>query len=375
MKLKIYYILSTLAILLSGCSNSFLPSNESGEMSSIFNSTSMSNEECSNDINTSEQNESDKQYEYLKFEMHEDGYYIVAGFAKEKKEEVIIPNYYKGLPVKTIKKDAFFANTAVKKVTFGDNIIDIGASAFYHTGIEEISIPENVKKINQYTFGDCKNLKIVNFHKNITEIKSNAFSSCTSLKTIEFPENLTTLGSAVFSNCTLLESVVINDKLIDLTGNTFFGCSSLKEIAFGKNVKSIGWKTFESCTSLVEIEIPEHVLYVDRHAFNSCTSLEKVNFLSNELSEYIFYNCTSLTSITFSTNFQIISKCSFEKCTSLKEIVIPKSTIYIGEDSFKGCTSLTKIYYEGTEEQWNNIDIHEVNEDLLSKEIIFNYSK
>ena len=375
MKLKIYCILSTIVFLLSGCNNSFLPTNKDSEIN--IPSTFVSSSGNSDEINSIENNESeeDKKYDYLKFEAHEDGYYVVAGLNKNDIEEIVIPDYYKGLPVTTIKKDAFFGYQRIKKATLGKNISNIESYAFYHTGIEEITIPEKVNKITYASFSNCNKLKNINFHENVKEIESMSFANCISLKKVVFPEYLSILGGTVFSGCTSLESVVINDNLEILEGLNFNECTSLKSIVFGKKIKSIGWKAFEGCTSLKEIEIPEHILFFESQIFKGCLSLEKVNYLAGETSEYMFSNCTSLVNISFSNNLYSIRNFTFENCTILKEIVIPKSIEHIGENAFKGCTSLTKIYFEGTEEQWNAIDIHEVNEDLFSKEIVFNYSK
>lgn len=48
---------------------------------------------------------------------------------------------------------------------------------------------------------------------------------------------------------------------------------------------------------------------------------------------------------------------AFAGCTNLKRITIPGKIKSIGEGTFAGCIHLEDIYYEGTMEEWNNIDI------------------
>ena len=51
-----------------------------------------------------------------------------------------------------------------------------------------------------------------------------------------------------------------------------------------------------------------------------------------------------------------IGEGAFSGCTGLTSITIPDSVTTIDSNAFSGCTSLT-IYYQGNEDQWNDIDI------------------
>lgn len=48
---------------------------------------------------------------------------------------------------------------------------------------------------------------------------------------------------------------------------------------------------------------------------------------------------------------------AFAGCTNLKRITIPGNIKTIGEGTFAGCEHLEDVYYEGTMDEWNNIDI------------------
>lgn len=60
--------------------------------------------------------------------------------------------------------------------------------------------------------------------------------------------------------------------------------------------------------------------------------------------------------------------------TTLSSIIIPKSVTSIGSYAFF-CTNVNQVYYSGTEDQWNNIEIGDYNSDLLSANITFNSTK
>lgn len=78
--------------------------------------------------------------------------------------------------------------------------------------------------------------------------------------------------------------------------------------------------------AVTEVEIPEEI---------HDTRVE-------EIDDYAFFNCNKLTTIT-----------------------IPTSVTHIGAAAFSGCESLTDVYYAGTEEEWNAIEISTYYNDAL----------
>lgn len=57
--------------------------------------------------------------------------------------------------------------------------------------------------------------------------------------------------------------------------------------------------------------------------------------------------------------------------SEIKTVTIPASVTYIGYAAFYGCNKLTNVYYKGTEEQWDNLNIAKSNEVLLDADIDF----
>ena len=69
-----------------------------------------------------------------------------------------------------------------------------------------------------------------------------------------------------------------------------------------------------------------------------------------------------------------IGESAFSGCSSLTSIVIPDSVTSIGGSAFLGCDSLAEVYYTGTEEQWNALNIIGSNNESLTSAIIhYNY--
>ena len=72
-----------------------------------------------------------------------------------------------------------------------------------------------------------------------------------------------------------------------------------------------------------------------------------------------FEDCSLITSITFSNNFtqMYYTGQEFKNCTSLKSITLPASLRQVYSSAFENCNSLTKVYYGGTEAQWERVEI------------------
>ncbi len=78
----------------------------------------------------------------------------------------------------------------------------------------------------------------------------------------------------------------------------------------------------------------------------------------------LFRGNESLTDIVLHSGISRIPDRAFAGCTGLKRTTIPKRVRRIGPGTFAGCTALEDVYYEGTAEEWDRIDIvhyrHEV---------------
>ena len=85
-----------------------------------------------------------------------------------------------------------------------------------------------------------------------------------------------------------------------------------------------------------------------------------------------FSSCwETLTELVIPDGVTTIGIRAFDCCGILSKIKIPASVTVIEESAFWGCDSLADVYYGGTEEEWNEISIGEVNDSLLNATIHF----
>ena len=124
-------------------------------------------------------------------------------------------------------------------------------------------------------------------------------------------------------------------------------------VAFLNDNVTIGTKAFYYCESLRSVTIPK-----------GCTSI----------GDMAFYGCTGLTSITIPEGVTSIGTQTFRMCRGLTSITIPASMTSIGDGAFLNASKLTDVYYAGSEDQWNQINIiGSVNHYLQSATKHYNY--
>ena len=259
-----------------------------------------------------------------------------------------------------------------------------GSSEEYTYGDYKYTVSGDKATIIGYT-GKKKEISIpdeINGHE-VTTIGLEAFRECSTLEKIYIPENVIRIENDAFYNCKQLNSVKINDsveKKLTIGCNVFSNCTSLKEIILPERVTQLG-EAFISGTNITSITIPKNLqraegyyLYSHKGALTGADKLEEVIFEEGikricdqicyenktikkviipdsveEIGSYAFVGCASLEKIELPTNLTVISDEAFNKCTALEYIDIPASVTWIGSSAFEGCTKLNSVNIENNE--------------------------
>lgn len=100
---------------------------------------------------------------------------------------------------------------------------------------------------------------------------------------------------------------------------------------------------------------------------------------SGYLSEYFYLGGggrdTVVPNVVIPDHVVGIYPISLYYCKRLASVTIPTSVTTIDERAFEGCNGLTDVYYEGSEEQWQAIDIAPNNDALSKATIHYNSEK
>ena len=299
----------------------------------------------------------------------------------ETEEAVVTEAPVQETEVKKGAKDVAEAGSCGPKLNwyYTDGVLEINGSGEmtshpwtdnYKTSITKVIIGSDVKTIVDYAFYGCKNLATVDLSSAsaLYNIGLWSFSGCTSLTSINVPSGVSFIDQGAFSGCTKLKSVKLNGNMGLITYDVFENCSSLTEINIPDQVDTINYAAFKGCSSLTELKLPSTVKIIGQEAFSGCAKLSQINIPSNvsDISDKVFYGCSSLTTITLSEHVTRIGNNAFDGCSKLKSVTLPASLEVIWRRAFADCSALTDVYYLGTDEQWNRVDIYVENTPLFN---------
>lgn len=184
----------------------------------------------------------------------------------------------------TIKNTLLYPSTfknckSLQSINLPDNITSIKASCFENCiNITQITFPNDLKIVEDYSFKNCKSLISDVILLNVTYVGISAFEGCESITYLKFGSALSTISQYLFSGCKNLKIVdgFENTVLTDTSWNTFYGCSSLQSIQLPESLTTINGSAFNGCSSLTEITIPAGVTRIKGGAFKNCSSLQYI---------------------------------------------------------------------------------------------------
>ena len=196
----------------------------------------------------------------LNFELNKSkGGLIVTG-GKDTESKIVIPSEqeYDGrkYPVTEIGECAMDGYMTLKNVIIPDSVSEIGALAFYRSGLVEIELPESIEKIGEGALV-CPNLKKIishgfNYYSNddnsllfhkiarpnlftnpvIYNIKHSiaAVANASVQSVVTIPSFITKIEKFAFAECDKITEIVFHDKVSEVEESAFYGCCNLKRI-------------------------------------------------------------------------------------------------------------------------------------------------
>lgn len=260
-------------------------------------------------------------------------------------------------------------------------------------------------EIIQYPIGNER--AIYDVPNSVNSIRDSAFSGCTSLTSLTIPESVKDISDSAFYGCVDLNKIYYsgtksqwkainigsnNDKLIEnlvkctdgfilnKTDATDAVTDNLKyKLNYDETAEIVGYEDSQK-----EITIPESIYYkgftfkvtnIDNSAFKNCKNLISITIPSSvtTICGDTFSNCTNLTSVAIPDSVTSIEYGAFYNCKNLVNVTIPNSVTDIGAHAFYSCDNLKNIYYKGSQEEWNKINIRDNNNNLTNATIYYNF--
>ena len=264
---------------------------------------------------------------------------------------------------------AFYDNRQLSTIGMSAGITAIGRNAFCYSGIQRMTVPAGVKRIEQETFYDCDNLKKVTLPDGITYIGTSAFSQCDSLETVNIPAKVETIENYAFYGNSLKTSPIVIPATCKTIGREAFNNNYLVSvITLSEGLESIGYQAFRNCRRVKEVKLPESITSIGQDAFCRIDSLREFTFPSKikEVPSGILYYSQSLERVKLADGTTKIGYEAFYDSPKLKiinlnqptlteiedyafyhtgftNVVLPDQITKIGTDVFRDCMDLESI--------------------------------
>lgn len=244
--------------------------------------------------------------------LSEDGsYYTFGNLGDFNGTELVIPDYYNGIPIKKLSSSTFNGTNRdqIKTVSIPDTVEEI--SVFIHYDIKDqypmkfneynngyylgnaenpfyafmfygsdigtkAVLHKDTKVIADIAFANCEHITSVTLPDGLKSIGDEAFSRCRGLLTVTIPDSVTFIGDCLFLKCEKLESVTVGLGMTEICDYMFKDCGSLKTVDIKGNINRIGNQAFDRCLSITNFEIPASVTEIDSKAFRHCEQLKKI---------------------------------------------------------------------------------------------------
>lgn len=273
----------------------------------------------------------------------------------------------------------------IKMDSDGNNVLE-GREDFaaYLPGLEEVTLPEGIKKIPSNAFSQCFSLKDVAIPESVQTIGSQAFSCDVSLD-IDFTKltNLTSIEWGAFSIINAnggnsaggddykryytdkidnggIKNIILPESVKTIGSSAFFGQRNVKKIVIPKSVTSIGISAFQMIPALEDLEIYASLNMVDHTSFDNVfwSNTRNDSTITGKLKKVILgedYSATGkIGSALFygldfdeidiqMNNIQNLGSSMFMKNARLKSFTVPKTVKVIDQAAFYETTALKDI--------------------------------
>lgn len=173
---------------------------------------------------------------------------------------------------------------------------------------------------------------------------------------------VTTIGNQAFRQCYQLTEIVLPDTITRIDSGAFAYCESLKSVTLPSSIQYYNC-AFGGCANLMEINVNNANPYF--------CSVNGVLF-SKDRRRLIEYPCGKQGGYQIPFGVEVIGESAFEWRSKLSAISVPQSVKTIETNAFLKCFNVTNIYYQGSKEQWNAIQIGDYNQ--WNKTVIIQYN-
>ena len=294
---------------------------------------------------------------------------------------------------------AAFALNEVQTVQYPATCKELKDRVFRLASLKECVIPDQIEKIGDDVFMDCKGATKVEIGKGLKTMGKTPFINCQNLATITvspdntiltaqdnilyskdmtkvylcpselrtpkivLPNTVKEIEDYAFLSCIYIKELVLNEGLERIGEEGLFNCAWLEQLTIPASVKEIGPRALtllKKCETITVAEgnetfeaksdgVNEGKLLINKKKNSLVTCLFKgtkavtVPEGITEIEPFAFLSCRWTASLQLPASVERVGQTAFSDMQMLKEIVIPDKVEVIPRYCISDCKRLTKI--------------------------------
>ena len=212
----------------------------------------------------------------------------------------------------------------------------IGAGAFFATDLTSFTAGDNVEEIRCWSFSECEEMTSFTAGKGLKKLGDHVFSNSQQLAAVSLPAALEEVGVFVFDNCAGLKAINVAE------GGQHF--VSTDGVLYNKGRTTI--VKYPDGKSARDFELPDTVKRLEVGSLTRCDMTE-----------------IDLSNVTYICSYAL------NECKALKNVVLGAGLTHVGQGAFANDTALKDVWYGGTADLWDKIDIEGDNQPLKNAEM------
>ena len=279
--------------------------------------------------------------------------------------------------------DTYLSST-ITDVSLPDSLTRIGGVAFHSCPLTDVIIPEGVTNIGFFAFAYCSSLHSVSLPASIEEIQAFAFYRCNTLSDIYYADtraDAESISIGRHSNELILSTWHCADGVFQGIAPIKGNCGkNLTWVLEGETLTISGTGEMDNYTELLpepwdahnetirKVVVDSGVTSIGNYAFYGLNNLTRIS-LPNGLTwigRYAFESCEALTEITIPKGVKSIRDGAFKYNSKLQSVSLPSSIETIDSAVFAKCDNLAYVYFVGTQEEAEEIDVGTDNDALMN---------
>lgn len=213
--------------------------------------------------------------------------------------------------------------------------------------LKSVVIGSRLKEIPYSCFDRCRKLTDVKIYAGVTTISRYAFQYCP-IEELTLPETIKKVDNEAFVNSGIKSIKMPYVEVID--NRAFYNCENLTNVEFGDKLTTIGEDAFTYC-ALTEVTIPKSVKRLGNQ-----TEMEEGTFAYNRITKVVFEDGIQLESRyqseygdsyeNYGTYTGIIPIYMFRD-NPITDLYIPDSITTVGSYAFYNCPMTGEIHWGG----------------------------